>query len=80
MLNIAEVYPARLGKSKIRRLEKLEIYSTLILLVYISYNFNGSRRCLTFLYLKLVIFRVFFLNNKYVGLSGYFVSSLWKLL
>ena len=47
VLNIAQVYPARLRKACRVILDfqaeqdKLELYSTLILVFYLSYHFNG---------------------------------------
>jgi len=56
VLNIAQVYPARLIISKITRLDfranqdKLELYSTLTLVFYLSYYFNSESIFFTFLY------------------------------
>jgi len=59
--------------------DKLELYSTLILVFYLSYHFNDKKTYFDhFLYLKPIIFRTFY--NQFVGISCYFVSSLWKLL
>jgi len=44
LMDIAHVYPARLRQSKFTRLAELdkpELYSTLILVFYLSYYLNG---------------------------------------
>jgi len=59
--------------------DKLELYSTLILVFYLSYHFIGKKP-----YFDIFIFKTDYifrsLYNQFVGLSCYFVSSLWKLL
>jgi len=66
VLNIAQVYPARLRKSILDfRAEqyKLELYSTLILVFYLSYHFNGYSRFFYIFIFKTDYFPYFEITN-----------------